>query len=54
MHEEFLRGTAADVHAQLAARSSVKGEITLLIGKGEHVVADDTPVAEAVAALEAK
>lgn len=58
MHEEFLRGTAADVHKQLAARPSVKGEITLLvgkktIGKGERV-ADDTPVADAVAALEAK
>src|SRR5438034_6175506 len=29
---------------------SVKGEITLLIGKGEHV-ADDTPIPEAVASL---
>ena len=32
LHEEFLRGTAAEVRAQLAARPSVKGEITLLIG----------------------
>ena len=54
MHEEFLRGTAAEVQNQLAARHSVKGEITLLIGKGQHVVADDTPVAEAVATLEAQ
>jgi 16S rRNA (cytidine1402-2'-O)-methyltransferase len=54
MHEEFLRGTASDVHRQLAARPSIKGEITLLIGKGERVLADDTPVAEAVAALEAQ
>ncbi|MEI9812341.1 MAG: 16S rRNA (cytidine(1402)-2'-O)-methyltransferase [Acidobacteriota bacterium] len=53
MHEEFLRGTADEVRAQLAARPAVKGEITLLIGKGEPV-ADDTPIAEAVAALEAK
>lgn len=52
LHEEFLRGTAAEVHAQLAARPAVKGEITLLIGKGEPV-ADNTPIAEAVAALEA-
>ena len=33
VHEEFLRGTAAEVRGQLAARASVKGEITLLIGK---------------------
>jgi 16S rRNA (cytidine1402-2'-O)-methyltransferase len=52
LHEEFLRGTAAQVRHTLAARATVKGEITLLIGKGEPV-ADDTPVAEAVAALEA-
>ncbi len=33
IHEEILRGTAAEIHATLAARPSVKGEITLLIGK---------------------
>jgi 16S rRNA (cytidine1402-2'-O)-methyltransferase len=33
IHEEFLRGTAAEIRATLAARPSVKGEITLLIGK---------------------
>lgn len=33
IHEEFLRGTAAEIHATLAARPSVKGEITLLIAK---------------------
>ena len=33
IHEEFLRGTAAEIHATLAARPSVKGEMTLLIGK---------------------
>jgi 16S rRNA (cytidine1402-2'-O)-methyltransferase len=51
LHEEFLRGTASEVAAKLAERPSVKGEITLLIGKGSAVVSD-TPVAEAVAALE--
>ena len=30
-HEEFLRGTLAEIHADLAARESVKGEIVLLI-----------------------
>jgi 16S rRNA (cytidine1402-2'-O)-methyltransferase len=51
LHEEFLRGAAADVRAQLASRDSVRGEITLLIGKGEPV-ADETPLEDAVRALE--
>jgi 16S rRNA (cytidine1402-2'-O)-methyltransferase len=51
IHEEFLRGTAAEVRAQLAARDSVKGEITLLIGKAEAPPPDDTPLEEAVEAL---
>jgi 16S rRNA (cytidine1402-2'-O)-methyltransferase len=33
LHEEFLRGRAEDLLAQLAERSEVRGEITLLIGK---------------------
>lgn len=53
LHEEFLRGSAQEIHDQLAARPAVKGEITLLIGKGEPV-ADTTPIPEAVAALEAQ
>jgi 16S rRNA (cytidine1402-2'-O)-methyltransferase len=52
LHEEFLRGTASEIRAVLAARTAVKGEITLLIGKGERVV-DDTPLPDAVAQLEA-
>jgi 16S rRNA (cytidine1402-2'-O)-methyltransferase len=35
LHEEFLRGSAAEVLAVLRSRSEVKGEITLLIGKAE-------------------
>ena len=49
----LLRGTAAEVRTRLAERPSVKGEITLLIGKGAPIV-DDTPIPEAVAALEAQ
>ena len=30
-HEEFIRGTLAEINADLAARESVKGEIVLLI-----------------------
>jgi 16S rRNA (cytidine1402-2'-O)-methyltransferase len=53
LHEEFLRGTAAEVRARLAARPSVKGEFTLLIGKAESAAeADETPVEDAVRALE--
>ena len=51
MHEEFLRGTVEEVRATLAARPSVKGEITLLIGKGPPVVSA-TPVEDAVRELE--
>jgi 16S rRNA (cytidine1402-2'-O)-methyltransferase len=36
IHEEFLRGRAADVLQQLKARGDVKGEITLLIAKAEE------------------
>ena len=51
VHEEFLRGTAAEIAAQLAARDAVKGEITLLIGKATQPAADETPVPQAVNAL---
>jgi 16S rRNA (cytidine1402-2'-O)-methyltransferase len=36
VHEEFLRGPAGEVLEILKARDSVKGEITLLIGKAEQ------------------
>jgi len=52
IHEEFLRGTAAEIRAQLGSRDSVKGEITLLIGKGEAPPLDETPLNEAVETLE--
>ena len=48
VHEEFLRGTAAEIRALLAARDAVKGEITILIGKPAAPVPDDTPLPEAV------
>jgi 16S rRNA (cytidine1402-2'-O)-methyltransferase len=35
IHEEFLRGRAGEVLENLKARATVKGEITLLIGKAE-------------------
>ncbi|HET9307629.1 MAG TPA: 16S rRNA (cytidine(1402)-2'-O)-methyltransferase [Candidatus Sulfotelmatobacter sp.] len=36
IHEEFLRGRASEVLENLKARATVKGEITLLIGKAEE------------------
>ena len=51
IHEEFLRGTPAEVRARLAARGAVKGEITLLIGQPAAPVADATPLDRAVADL---
>jgi len=51
IHEEYLRGTAAEVRAQLASRDGVRGEITLLVGKAMAPPRDDTPVAESVERL---
>jgi 16S rRNA (cytidine1402-2'-O)-methyltransferase len=42
IHEEFLRGTAGGVLESLKARASVKGEITLLIGRAEEGAVADT------------
>jgi 16S rRNA (cytidine1402-2'-O)-methyltransferase len=36
IHEEFLRGSAAEIREQLQKRASVKGEITLVIGRSEN------------------
>ena len=36
IHEEFLRGRASEVVETLKARETVKGEITVLIGKAEE------------------
>lgn len=52
MHEEFLRGSAAEIRRTLEARGAPKGEITLLVGKGESIPADDRPLSEAVAEME--
>jgi 16S rRNA (cytidine1402-2'-O)-methyltransferase len=53
MHEEFLRGTAAEVLQRLRERPVVKGEITLLIGKGAGPAAPAESVEESLARLEA-
>lgn len=53
IHEEFLRGGAADVLEKLRARGDVKGEIVLLIGKSE-APASKAKVASNTAALRAR
>ncbi len=48
LHEEVLRGTAAEIRAVLGARDSIKGEFVVLIAKGTELLVDDTPVDTAV------
>ena len=50
IHQEFLRGTAIGLREILRTRPAVKGEITLLIGRGAAPADEDTPIPEAVAA----
>jgi len=50
LHEEFLRGTPAEIRAALESRPSIKGEMTLLIGKPSTPAPETTPIDEAVAA----
>jgi 16S rRNA (cytidine1402-2'-O)-methyltransferase len=38
LHEEFLRGRAAELLEKLKERGEIKGEITLLIGKSEDSI----------------
>ena len=52
VHEELLRGPAGEVCERLASRPSVKGEITLLIGRGHEPASDSTTIEEAVEAHE--
>jgi 16S rRNA (cytidine1402-2'-O)-methyltransferase len=46
LHEEFLRGSATEVHAELAKRPSVKGEITILIERSEEKASIGDPLQE--------
>jgi 16S rRNA (cytidine1402-2'-O)-methyltransferase len=54
IHEELLRGSAAEIRKQLAARPSVKGEFTLLIAPADpgESQGEPTPPEDAVRALE--
>jgi 16S rRNA (cytidine1402-2'-O)-methyltransferase len=52
LHEEFLRGSAAEILRELRSRPSVKGEITLVISPSQAKTSAGDPIAE-VARLEA-
>ena len=52
LHEEFLRGTAAEIRQILSARDAVKGEITLVIGPAVQGASGGDPLEE-VTKLEA-
>jgi 16S rRNA (cytidine1402-2'-O)-methyltransferase len=51
MHEEVLRGTAAEIRASLESRDSIRGEFVVLIAKASEPEHDDTPPEEAVELL---
>jgi 16S rRNA (cytidine1402-2'-O)-methyltransferase len=51
LHEEFLRGTAAEARASLAARDVVRGEMVLLFAPAEVRAATTASLGEAVEAL---
>jgi len=55
-HEEFLRGTLSEIHAALAARESVRGEIVLLVAGASEAPtpAATLPLAERVRQLVAQ
>lgn len=55
LHEEVLRGSPAEIADALAARESVKGEITLIAGppSAALIEASDADIREALAAMPA-
>lgn len=51
VHEEFLRGAPAEILEVLNRRPPLKGEITLMVGKGETAEPDEQPLENAVQQL---
>jgi len=49
IHEEFLRGTAGQIWDQLRSRDSIRGEITLLVGKSNRPAQPTEPMETAMA-----
>ena len=52
LHEEFLRAPASELHAQLAARAAIRGEIVLMLAPTQQKnEAHSNSIAEAIATL---
>ncbi len=51
LHEEFLRGTPALIRAELEARPSIRGEMTLIVGKGGEPAPLDQSLSDHVSEL---
>jgi 16S rRNA (cytidine1402-2'-O)-methyltransferase len=51
IHEEVLRGMAAEILKTLEARDGVRGEFVVLISKATEPEGDDTPAPEAIELL---
>lgn len=49
IHEEFLRGTVADVRGELAGREQVRGEITVLVDAQQGVKVQEGAAQERIA-----
>lgn len=52
IHEEFLRGSAGALAAELKSRTAVKGEITLLIAKSDRPAEIEGSIRDAVEVLQ--
>ena len=52
LHEEFLRGSAAEIAAEFRSRPAIKGEMTVLIARAERPELDESTIRESVEALE--
>jgi 16S rRNA (cytidine1402-2'-O)-methyltransferase len=50
MHEEFLRGTVAEVRSELTSRDRIRGEITLLVEAPAAGRADSAATHESLSA----
>jgi 16S rRNA (cytidine1402-2'-O)-methyltransferase len=51
LHEEYLRGTVSGLLNELRSRTTLKGEVTVIIGRGSPVETSEKPLAERVAEL---
>jgi 16S rRNA (cytidine1402-2'-O)-methyltransferase len=51
LHEEYLRGTVSALLKELQSRSTLKGEMTVILGRGSPPQTSQKPLAERVAEL---